>query len=104
MGRFSGIGRTLSAVALLWLMIGGFLLLQLWPELPHSTAQWLAFVALGPPLYLLGEGFFTWLFSRGHGEAISSSGFSVRRIAIALPAVLFVFIVCGWLSWLISRP
>src|SRR3546814_2663224 len=47
--------RTLLVVALVWLLVAGLLTLQLWPDLPEATLQWVLFIALGPPVYLLGE-------------------------------------------------
>jgi hypothetical protein len=94
----------LFSLALLWLAVAGWLLLQFWPDIPHSKVQWFLFVALGPPLYVLGEGLFTWLFSPAHGRAISQRAFSVARIAIALPVVLGVFALSWWLSWFLSKP
>ena len=96
--------RMLVSLAVFWLFLVGFLLLQSWPDLPRSTLQWLLFVALGPPLYVLGECLFSWLFSPAHGQAISKRTFSVVRIAIALPVVLGVFALSWWLSWLLSKP
>ena len=95
--------RTLLSLAVLWLVVAGLLLLQFWPAIPHSKVQWFMFVALGPPLYVLGEGLFTWLFSPAHGRAISNRAFSFARIAIALPVVLGAFALSWWLSWLLTK-
>lgn len=91
--------RTLLVVALVWLLVAGLLMLQLWPDLPESTLQWVLFIALGPPVYLLGESFFAWLLSRRHGQFISPHGFSFKRILVEL-AVLLSFI--GFGGWLLS--
>ena len=96
--------RLLPVLAVVWFVIACFLLLQLWPDVPQSKAQWFLFVGFGPPLYILGEGLFAWLFSTAHGKAISDHAFSVSRIAVALPIVLTVFVLCWWLSWLVSKP
>jgi hypothetical protein len=96
--------RFLRVLAIVWLIVACFLLLQLWPDIPQSKAQWFLFVGLGPPLYVLGEGFFAWLFSPAHGKAISDRTFSVSRIAVVLPIVLIIFVLCSWLSWLVSKP
>jgi hypothetical protein len=94
--------RTLLAGAVVWLFIAGFLAVQLWPDLPHSALQWVFLVVLGPPLYVLGETFFGWLFSPEHGAAISRRRFSIKRIAVVLTIVLAAFAVSWWLSWLLT--
>lgn len=91
--------RTLLVVALVWLLVAGLLTLQLWPGLPESTLQWVLFIALGPPVYLLGESFFAWLLSRRHGHCVSPDRFSFKRIFVEL-AVLLSFIAFG--GWVLS--
>ena len=85
--------------ALAWLFVAGLLAVEFLPDLPHSKSQWLLFIAFGPPLYVLGEAFFDWMFSTKHGQAISPRGFSVARVLIALPVVLVLIA----LSWCLSR-
>jgi len=94
----------LPLAALAWLFLVGLLLLGLWPELPRSKPQWLVFLLVGPPLYVLGEAFFGLLFSQEHGSAISPRGFSVVRVLVALPVVCLVVLVCWLLSWLLTKP
>lgn len=96
--------RTLLVGAIVWLVIAGFLVVQLWSYLPHSTLQWAFLVGLGPPLYVLGEGFFAWLFSQQHGTAISRKPFSIKRIAVALPVAMAAVGVSLWLFWLLTAP
>lgn len=95
--------RKLLIGAVVWLCIAGLLVLGLWPDLPHSAVQWAFLVALGPPLYLLGEAFFDWQFSREQDGAISPERLSIKRIAIALPIALTAFAVSWWLSWLVTK-
>lgn len=88
-------------VVVVWFFLVGLLALSVWPNLPRSK---FLFIALGPPLYLLGEGFFGWLFSEKHGRAISQSKFSGARILIALVVILaFLFILYG-LPLLLAIP
>jgi hypothetical protein len=96
--------RTLLVVAVLWLVVATFLVLQFWPNVPHSPLKWVLFIVFGPPLYVLGEEFFGWLFSPKHGAAISPNRFSAKRILIALPILVAVVALGWWLSWLISSP
>ncbi|MFZ3174546.1 MAG: hypothetical protein WA146_06580 [Thiobacillus sp.] len=93
----------LPALAIGWLLIAGLLLFQLWPDLPQTSLQWFLLVAFGPPLYVLGEGFFSWLLSSKHGKAISNREFSFVRVLVALPIMLAVFALCWWLSWLFPQ-
>jgi hypothetical protein len=94
--------RTLLVGAIVWLGIAGLLIVQLWPNVPLSTFQLAFLVGFGPPLYVLGEGFFTWLFSPEHGAAISQKRFSIKRIAVALPAAVAALGLSSWLFWLLT--
>lgn len=93
----------LPALAVGWLLVAGLLLFQLWPNLPRTSLQWFLLVAFGPPLYVLGEGLLSSLFSPKDGLAISDRGFSLVRVLLALPVVLAVFACCWWLSWLLAQ-
>jgi uncharacterized membrane protein SirB2 len=96
--------RVLPLAALAWLFIVGLLILEFGPDLPKSKSRWLLFIAVGPPLYILGEAFFGWLFSREHGDALSPRRFSVARVLIALPVVLLVLALCWVLSCILAKP
>jgi hypothetical protein len=84
------------------LFVVALLIVQAWPDLPRTPEQWFLFIALGPPLYVLGEAFFAWLFSEAVGQSISSKQFSLARIVIALPVVLALFALSWWLSSLLG--
>lgn len=49
-------------IAFLWVFIAGLLMLMLWPDWPHTPIQWLLFLGLGPPVYVLGEAFLAGCF------------------------------------------
>jgi hypothetical protein len=93
----------LPALAFLWLVIGSLLTFQLWPDLPHTKLQWFLLIAFGPPIYILGEAFFGWLFSPKHGQAISHREFSLVRVLLALPILLALFALSWWVSWLLTQ-
>ena len=93
----------LPALAILWLVVGCLLIVQFWPDLPHTNLQWFLLIAFGPPVYILGEEFFGWLFSAKHGEAISSRKFSPVRILLVLPIALAFFALSSWVSWLLTN-
>ena len=93
--------RRLPALAAVWLVIAGFLAVEFWSEMPRSWSRWFLLLAFGPPLYVLGEAFFGWLFSAAHGRAISQKRFSVTRVAVALPAAIAAFALYWWLSSLL---
>jgi hypothetical protein len=95
--------RRFIALAIAWLLVAAFLVFQFWPDLPKSYLQWLLLVVFGPPLYVLGEAFFGWLFSLRHGQSISPRPFSPIRILVALPVVLAFLALSWWLSWLLTR-
>lgn len=93
----------LPALALVWLIISSLLLLQLWPDLPHTKLQWFLLIAFGPPIYIFGEEFFGWLFSKKHGQAISQRKFSLVRVLVAFPVALALFALSWWVSWLFTN-
>jgi hypothetical protein len=95
--------RRFIALAIAWLLVAALLAFQLWPDLPKSYLQWILLVLFGPPLYVLGEALFGWLFSPRHGQSISRRPFSPARILVALPVVLAFLALSWWLSWLLTR-
>jgi len=102
---FRQLFRLLPAMAIMWLIVAGVLLLQLWPDLPHTTRQWSLFLALYPPLYVAGEAWCAWLFSPSRGWTISRNRFSFLRVVLALPVALALFALSWWLASLIgSHP
>lgn len=80
--------------AIAWLFVAGLLAFQFWPQLPQSTAGWVAFVAFGPPLYILAEGVAEWFWSSRSGHAISHHPSSAVRIFLGVLICLFV---CGFI-------
>jgi predicted membrane channel-forming protein YqfA (hemolysin III family) len=96
--------RVLPFIAFLWLLIAGLLTLMLWPDWPQTPIQWFLLIGLGPPVYILGEAFFGWVFSKNHGMDLSPRRFSIFRIFVALPVMLGFFILYGWLNLISSNP
>lgn len=88
--------RWLVPVALVWLVVCGLLLVQLWPDLPRTQAQWALLLAVGPSLYLLGEAGSAWLQAMAQQWDGAGKGFSWLRIVCALPVALAWFALC-WL-------
>lgn len=73
-----------------WLFLGGLMLLFNLPRVPRTRVGLLLFIIIAPPFYVLGDGFFGWLFSDKHGRSISSRSFSVLRILAALTGTLLL--------------
>jgi hypothetical protein len=90
------------SVASLWALIVGIVLLQTWPNWPKNNLQWWLLIGLGPPFYLVCEAIGSWLFSPAHGRAISKRTFSGVRITVALVAMLCIFALAWWVSWLVE--
>ena len=82
--------------ALSWLLVGSFLL---WANAVQSN--WVFFVVLGLPGYVLSELFFGWLLSLRHGLALSRASFSFTRIAAALLLAIGFVVVSLWVSSLL---
>lgn len=81
----------LLRLAVAWLFIVGFIILQQWPDLPKTDLGWFLLVVAGPPVYVAGEGFFSWLFSEKHGKEISNKQFSFLRVVLAVAVVTVLF-------------
>lgn len=96
--------RYLVPVALVWLLVGALLTLQLWPDLPGSRRHWALLLALGPPLYVALEAWSAWVLSESHGWAASRKRFSVVRILLLLPVVLFWLALAGSFATFIGAP
>ena len=90
--------RITLILAVAWVTVAYLLAVQFWPHLPQTARQWAVFVGVGSPLYVAPEGAFGWLFSRRHGEAISTKQFSISRILIALLVAVPTVGACWWLS------
>lgn len=103
----SAIGKTGQFIlwsAIVWLLVAGLLALQFWPHVPQSVSGWVAFVAFGPPMYVLAEGAAEWVWSSRTGRAISNHQSSALRILLG---VLIVMFVCGVIwggLWLLPKP
>ena len=89
----------LLALTATWAFLVGLVILSI--GVPASRTQWTLAVIAGPPLYLAAEAFGGWLFSKEHGERISSKPFSWLRILVALAVMLVVF---GAVVFVTIRP
>ena len=93
----------LLPIAIIWLIVSVLLVVSFWPSLPSTWLQWLFFIAFGPPIYVIGEEFYGWVFSPPRSAAISNRSFSLKRILFGI-CVLLVFIPVAWgLIWLGSK-
>lgn len=88
----SRIVSSITAIAIAWFVITGLLVVIFWSNLPKTNIRWVLFIVIGPPVYVVAEGIFGWVFSDKHGKAISAKNFSWLRIVIVL-AVTVVYIV-----------
>lgn len=77
-------GSAALTVAALWLVIAGSLALQFWPSVPHAAKGWVAFIAFGPPLYILGEALSEWLWSTRPARALAAHPSSGLRIFVGV--------------------
>lgn len=102
----SAFGRTTQAIlwgAILWLFIAGLLALQFWPDLPKSVSGWVAFIAFGPPLYVLLEAAAEWFWSTRGGRAISDHPSSVARVVLGVLAVMLFCVLVWTVLWLLAK-
>lgn len=90
MSTFGRASHTIFWVAIAWLFIAALLAFQFWPHLPASASGWTAFIAFGPPLYVLAEGAAEWAWSSRAGRAISNHPSSAFRIFLGVAIGLVV--------------
>jgi hypothetical protein len=60
-------------------------------------------ILFGPPVALLGNKFFGWLFSARHGHVISCRSFSPARVVIAVVVMLALGAFFYFLSWVFTQ-
>ena len=88
-------------VTTIWLFLAGFLTLQMWPDLPKTNLGWFLLIVAGPPVYVLGEGLFEWLFSEAHGKKVSANRFSAVRILLVLFVTLVILGVAALVEFIL---
>lgn len=92
-------GRILLLCAIVWLILVGIVAVTFWPFLPSTPLGWVAFVILAPPLYLLGEAVFEWLWSSRFGRAVANCPSAGMRICGGVLIGAILLAVPMWLSW-----
>jgi len=102
MSAFVRVGGIIFWGAIAWLFVAGLLALQFWPHLPESKAGWVAFIAFGPPLYILGEAAGEWFWSSRFGHALSRPSPTMQRFFVVLSLVIGGAFAWG-LWWLYSH-
>jgi hypothetical protein len=74
-----------------WIVLALGLLLLVLPSVPTTTRGFFLFVLFAPPIYLIGETFFSWVFSEEHGRGISTRRFSLARILLGVVVAAIAF-------------
>ena len=89
--------------AIVWLVVFGLLVIQLWPNLPQSVSGWLFLAALGPPLYVFGEAAADKFWRSKPGSAISNHPSPIIRVLLGV-LVIGVACVLGWtVLWILTK-
>ncbi len=96
--------RFVVPVAITWVVVAVVLILQLWPNLPASRHQWALLLGFGPPVFVAVEWWSSWILAKSRAWPISRKRFSVLRIILLLPVVLFYIAVAWWFAALIGVP
>jgi len=102
MSAFVRVGSVIFWGVIAWLFVAVLLALQFWPHLPESKAGWVAFIAFGPPLYVLGESAAEWLWSSRIGRALSRPSPTMQAVFVVLSLVVGGAFAWG-LWWLCSH-
>ncbi len=95
------LGRSFAVTAA-WVFLAAVICLQL-GRIPGGRLEWFLLFITGPPLYVLGEGFFDWVFSPEHRRRISPERFSLIRVLLVL-VVLFPMVILALLFSLAGQP
>jgi len=101
MSAFARVSGVIFWGAIAWLFVAALLALQFWPQLPESKAGWFAFIAFGPPLYILGEAASEWFWSSRFGGALSRPSPTMQKAFVVLGLVIGGTFAWG-LWWLYS--
>jgi hypothetical protein len=96
--------RFVVPVAITWVVVAALLIMQLWPDLPTSRHRWALLLGFGPPIVVAVEGWTSWVLAESRAWAISKKRFSLLRIILLLPVVLFYIAVAWWFATLIGAP
>jgi len=80
-----------------WALCAMLLVLPLFPDLPQSRRGWALLLLLGPPYAFLVDWVTGLFLGAKAGARISSSRFSVGRIAVLLFAMLVLLAPFWWL-------
>jgi hypothetical protein len=103
MSAFGRASRVVLWGAILWLFVAGLLALQVWPHLPVSASGWVAFIAFGPPLYILLETAAERFWSSRSGRAISEHPSSAARVLLGVLVVGVVCVLVWAVLWLLAK-
>lgn len=77
-------------VAVVWVLLGGLLIVFAWPNYPSSVSGWALILIAGPPIYLLEEWLAQKFWSSQLGRGISDYPPSSGRIILGVVAFLIV--------------
>lgn len=88
--------RTVVSFLLLWLVVGGVVLLQFWPTMPAHWHEVALILAFGPPVYGALEWLGRWVLSDRHGQAISARRFSPLRLLVTFVVAASWFAMAWW--------
>jgi hypothetical protein len=88
----------LVGIAIAWLVIAGIAMLTIWPSVPQSPIGWIVFFIFAPPLYVLGEALFEYLWSTRLGRAISNHPSRLVRISTGVVFGCVLLAISVWLQ------
>lgn len=94
--------RFVVPVAITWLVIAALLIAQLWPNLPDSPRRWAILLGFGPPVFVAIEAWTSWVLAKSRAWAICRKRFSILRILLLLPVVLFYLAIAWWFARLVG--
>jgi hypothetical protein len=90
-------------VAVVWLAVAGLLAFEFWPDLPRSASGWAAFIAFGPPIYVLAEAAAEGFWSSRVGRRISGHPSRSVRVLLGVVVVLLTSGVLCAAVWLATK-
>jgi hypothetical protein len=85
--------RTILGFIVVWLMVAAILLLYAIPRVPSGVSEWVTFIILAPPAYLLAEGVGRSLTAPWRGITRAERIFRVVVLAAAVVVCLGLFLL-----------
>jgi len=85
-------------IAIAWLVIAAIVMLSVWPTVPQTGLGWVLFFIFSPPLYILSEVLFEYLWATKIGRSVSNHPSRIVRIAAGVVFGCVLLAISIWIQ------